>query len=231
MVKRNLFLTFFSTIIIIGAVMTAISYSTRLDSPVLIHVPIIKQKPELYNGCEVTTLAMLLNWTGVAVDKMDLAKEIQKDNTELTKDLDGMIVSWGDPNEGFVGDITGLEIGYGVYHKSIASLLNEYMPEISVDLTGTSFKKILNHVKKGKPVAVWCTSFFKPTEDWVTWEGPNGPVTATFDEHCVLLVGFDLTKQVVYINDPLDGSRGKPIPLEDFKNSWEQLGSQAVSIK
>ena len=56
MVKRNLFLTFFSTIIIIGAVMTAISYSTRLDSPVLIHVPIIKQKP-LYNGCEVTTLA------------------------------------------------------------------------------------------------------------------------------------------------------------------------------
>lgn len=231
MANKNLLILFFSTIIIISALIAAFSYTTKFDSPVLIHVPIIKQKPELYNGCEVTTLTMLLNWTGVPVDKMELAKRIQKDTTDLIKDMDGLIVSWGDPNQGFVGDITGLEMGYGAYHKPVFSLLNQYLPNQGIDLTGSSFTKLLKHMKKEKPIAVWCTSFFKPTEDWVTWESPNGPVTATFDEHCVLLVGFDLTKKVVYINDPLDGSQAKPVPLEDFKNSWEQLGNQAVSLK
>lgn len=204
--------------------------TTPTESPVLIQVPIIEQKPELYNGCEVTTLTMLLNWAGVTVDKLQLADKIQKDNTQVEEDEDGEITYWGDPNRGFVGDITGIDIGYGVYHKPIASLLNQFLPGKAADLTGSTFDQILDHVKQGKPVAIWCTSFFAPTDDWVTWQSANGTVKATFDEHCVLLVGFDRNKKIVYLNDPLDGAASKAVALEDLEKSWEQLGSQAVSV-
>lgn len=209
---------------------TAPPPKTTTESPVLIHVPSIEQKPELYNGCEVTTLTMLLNWAGVTVDKLQLANKIQKDNTKADENEDGNIVYWGDPNRGFVGDITGIDIGYGVYHQPIASLLNHYLPGKAEDLSGSSFQQILDYVKKGKPVALWCTASFTPTDDWVTWESPNGAVKATFDEHCVLLVGYDQNKKIVYLNDPLDGTKAKAVALDNFEKSWEQLGKQAVSV-
>jgi hypothetical protein len=44
----------------------------------LIDVPIACQLPQLKNGCEVTSLSMLLGWAGVHVDKMTLAAQVAK---------------------------------------------------------------------------------------------------------------------------------------------------------
>src|SRR4051794_39043811 len=48
------------------------------QASVLLDVPYIGQNPELPRGCEVTSLAMMLNYVGVSADKMTLASKIEK---------------------------------------------------------------------------------------------------------------------------------------------------------
>ncbi|WP_018132228.1 C39 family peptidase [Effusibacillus pohliae] len=198
-------------------------------SKVEIQVPGQSQEPEYYNGCEVTSVSMLLTAAGHPMDKTELADRIAKDSTPQVVDENGAIISWGDPNVGFVGDITGQQPGYGVYHGPVAKMLNSILPNGAEDLTGRPFDEILGRVAAGKPVIVWTTVDFQPTSGWVKWQGPNGPVKATFDEHAVLLVGYD--DQHVFVNDPLDGSAGKAVDRNSFTTAWEQLGKQAVTFK
>ena len=61
-----------------------------------LNVPIENQMPDLPNGCEVTSLAMLLNYYGINVTKEDLAQKIAH-----VSSYDGNYR--GNPNKGFVG--------------------------------------------------------------------------------------------------------------------------------
>lgn len=61
----------------------------------------------------MTSLLMLLQFKGISVDKMELAKLIRKDSTPY-HDKEGKVF-FGHPNEGFVGDMYNIkEPGYGV---------------------------------------------------------------------------------------------------------------------
>ncbi|TCP58202.1 uncharacterized protein YvpB [Tumebacillus sp. BK434] len=191
-------------------------------------VPIQCQMPELNNGCEVVSLSMLLQHAGKPVSRFQLAEEIAKDLTPLQTDAAGRIVAWGDPNAGFVGDITGRQKGYGVYHGPLAQLLDRHLPGQAQDLSGKPFDKVLESVSSGRPVVAWTTSFFDTTREWVYWSGPRGQVAATFHEHAVLVVGFNQAS--VLINDPLDGKR-KTVSRELFRRSWEMMGKQAVTYQ
>jgi uncharacterized protein YvpB len=191
-------------------------------------VPAQHQLPELPNGCEVTSLSMLMTAVGDPIDKMTLAKEEPVDPTPIAYGPDGSISSWGDPNKGFVGKVNGYP-GYGIYHGPIVALINKILPGKAVDLTGHPFTDILGVVAHHRPVMVWTTADFQPTSDWVTWNSPDGPVHATFSEHAVLLVGYNSTQLI--INDPLDGAKSKPVNRQSFIAAWQQLGRQAVTIQ
>lgn len=195
----------------------------------ILKVPALSQMPTLYNGCEVTSLAMLLSAAHIEKSVFTLARLVPKDPTPLTLGSDGQIISWGDPNIGFVGSITGSSPGYGVYHRPIAKLLDLEDPGQALDLTGDSFAKILAVVASGRPVVVWTTLTFAPVPNLIKWQSPEGPVTATLYEHAVLLVGFD--QNDVFVNNPLNGAQAEATPLQGFKNSWIQMGRQAVTIK
>lgn len=193
----------------------------------LLDAPIISQLPELQNGCEIVSLTMLFQYYGIAKDKLTLAEEMKKDLTPR-KETNGKIEYWGNPNTGFVGDVTGKTKGYGIYNEPLLELLSQYIPN-GVNLTGSSFDDIERSVSEGRPVVVWTTvSFVKPREDqWMTWDSPEGHVRATFQEHAVLLVGYD--KDHVYVNDPLSGKKQLKLEKSTFLPSWEALGKQAIT--
>jgi uncharacterized protein YvpB len=107
-------------------------------------------------------------------------------------------------------------------------LLKKYIPT-GINLTGGTFEDLEQKISDGIPVVVWTTvTFTVPTEkQWVVWDTPSGPVKVTFQEHTVLLVGYD--EKHVYVNDPLGGKKSFKIKKQQFIASWEALGKQALS--
>jgi uncharacterized protein YvpB len=193
------------------------------------NVPLINQNPELPRGCEVTALAMLINFRGIAADKMDLAEEIAKDPTPAAW-VDGR-KHFGNPNTGFVGDMyslgSGANDGLGVYHGPIYDLLLNYFPDTAVDLTGIEFADMLSFVERGNPVWIIITSRFRPlyASDFEVWDTPAGEISVTYRMHSVLITGFD--ENYIYFNDPwgVEEVRGRT----EFAAAWVQMGRQAVT--
>ncbi len=208
-----------------------------LPTSYLIHVPGKDQYPQLPNGCEVTSLAMLMTAVGHPVSKMTLAAKMPVDPTKLvlgtSKTASGTVVHttqfWGNPNVGFVGSVYKAGYGYGIYNGPMYKFLNQLLPGRAQNLTGQPFSAILAHVAEGIPVEAWTTTTFKPTTDWVTWNSPEGLVTATPYEHAVLIVGY--TPGYLYINNPLNGQAAQKVAEAPFIQAWHQLGHQAITVR
>lgn len=198
----------------------------EMPSAAMLDAPIIKQLPELPAGCEITSLTMLLQFSGIAKNKLELAAEMPKDETPIVLESNGSIKFWGNPNTGFVGDVTRKQRGFGIYHTGLFPLLKAYIATAK-DITNEPFEEYERQVAKGIPVIVWTTIDYSVPAKWVTWDTPIGPVQTTFAEHAVLLVGFD--EQNVYINDPLSGLKQKPIDKAQFVESWKALGKQGLT--
>lgn len=196
----------------------------------LIDAEAMSQFPELFNGCEITSLAMLVQYMGLPYGREELIAMLALDPTPVRFDEAGAVAEWGDPDLGFVGDIIGNTMGYGVYHKPIADILDRIWEHGASDLTGEPYMRLEQTVSVGRPVIVWTTSEFAPTDEWVEWRTPEGrTVSATFHEHAVLLVGYD--PEYVYVNDPLTGEQARRTPKAEFVESWQQLGRQAVTFQ
>ena len=193
----------------------------------ILNVPIISQKPELYNGCEVTSLAMLLHYAGFKVSKMDLANQVKKDADPIKENRSGDIVHWGNPDHGFVGDITGEAKGYAVHDKPMEHLMRHYLRNRTLNLTGSAFSVLLNQIVNRKPVLVWTTVHFGPPRTWELWNHGTEQIKATMEIHTVLLVGYD--PHYVYVNDPLSGIQAQKINRQIFLQSWIALGRKALS--
>lgn len=190
---------------------------------ILLTVPVLQQFPELPRGCEVTSLAMLLNFAGVTVDKLTLADEIPT----VPYFSDGY---FGNPHQGFVGNMyTYNQPGLGVYHEVIEDLASQYLPGQVVNLTGENFSSVQKKLNEGKPVWVIVASIFTflPDEQWETWTTKEGEVKITRRMHSVLVTGYD--ENNVYFNDPFYPDQNRSANFENFVTSWTQFGSQAIS--
>lgn len=199
-----------------------------LQQSVQMDVPMIQQLPELPRGCEVTSLAMLLQYHDIDVDKMELAKKVRK-SPETYRIKDGEI-HFGNPYRGFVGDMYSFSTpGLGVYHGPIAELAFEYVGERVYDFTGADFSKVIEQLNKNRPVWVIINAAYDrlPKEAFQTWITEDGPMEITMREHSVLVTGYD--EDYIYFNDPLNIE--SKAPIQSFQAAWEQMGKQAITIK
>lgn len=200
----------------------------KIKEKVLLDAPVIKQFPELPRGCEVTSLAMLLQYKGIQTDKMDLAAKIYKDSTPLKKE--NGIIYWGSPNDGYIGDMYSYSNpGYGVYHEPIRNLAEQFLPGQIVDLTGRDFTELKTYLSQDIPIWVITNTTYKvlPESSFETWQTPDGEVKITYKEHSVLITGYD--EKNIYFNDPISGEKNKAALTEDFISAWKQMGSQAIT--
>lgn len=197
---------------------------------VILDVPIIRQLPELPRGCEVTSLAMLLQDAGVQVDKLTLAEQMKKDPTPFQ--LQNGKVYFGNPHDGFVGDMYSLtKPGLGVYNEPIEQLAKKYLPNQIVNLTGSDFIELQKYLSNGSPIWIITNSTFQklPESAFHEWNTPSGPIKITYYEHSVVITGYD--NDYIYFNDPLTGEKNKKAPKADFLDAWVQMGRQAITYQ
>ncbi|MCW6148134.1 C39 family peptidase [Lactiplantibacillus plantarum] len=191
---------------------------------VKLDVPLVNQMttPRLYNGCEVTSLTMLMNYAHINVTKNELAAKIT--SVPLTYS-DG---EHGNPEYGFVGDITGNDPGLGVYHKPIYKLAKTETSQVK-DLTGANFDTVIEQLEQGRPVWTITTASFAPVSTMQTWQTPQGSVKVTYDMHSVVIVGFNRTKKLIYINNPY-GEKQQAVSWKNFEAAYNQIGKQAIVL-
>ncbi|MEY8444756.1 C39 family peptidase [Enterococcus ratti] len=195
---------------------------------ILLDVPLESQfeEPALENGCEVTSLSMLLTYYGYHTTKNQLAKQLQYVpvfNENGTH---------GDPNEGFVGDISGGDWAMGAYVPSIASLAQQIVKTDyhTFARTDASLKDIKKALQQGHPVWVSVTIDFQvPSEDdFVTWQTHNGKVRVTPLIHACVVTGYD--KKNMYVNDPY-GKKNRSVPIKDFNLIFKAMGGQMLTLQ
>lgn len=196
-----------------------------LAEEIQLDVPLLNQMeaPRLFNGCEVTSLAMLLQYWGMDVTKNELAAQIPRVPLQYSDGKNG------NPNMGFVGNMEDGP-GLGVYHGPIFYLANSNInDQLRVqNLSHYPFSSVLEKVSHGLPVWVITTTSFSPLPDFNTWSTPQGSVEITYKMHSVVITGYD--QEYIYLNDPY-GTKNKKVNKEKFIASWEQMGSQAIVIE
>jgi uncharacterized protein YvpB len=189
----------------------------------LLDVPLLNQldAPRLKNGCEVTSLAMILNFYEIKVTKNELAEKIAKVPLNYPNNLKG------NPNFGFVGDMANGP-GLSVYNGPIYDLAKEYVGEKAVNLTNLPFEDLLKKVGRGVPVWVITTMNLAPGVEFREWNTPQGKVKITLSGHSVVITGYD--EHYIYVNDP-HGYKNRKIEKQTFISAWEEMGRQAIAIE
>ena len=186
-----------------------------------LNVPIENQMPDLPNGCEVTSLAMLLNYYGIKVTKEDLAQKIAH-----VSSYDGNYR--GNPNKGFVGYMSQKNGGWCVYSEPLFNVAQKYTDRIQ-NATGDSFEQIIQLVSSGHPVLIITTLNYKPVHYMQTWHTRDGIVHVTPSSHACVITGYNNNKRTVTVNDPY-GVKNKIVSWSGIEKSYVQQGKQALFI-
>lgn len=199
--------------------------ATLTTQQMVLPVEYISQLPELPTGCEITSLATVLNYLGYTVDKEYLAENY----LAMLDDLDGsfenyFIGSPWDPNS------------WGCFAPAIIKAANAYLADVSSEkkaynISGYTPEQLFAEVQSGNPVIVWITSNLEERTTFSYVELNNGRFFKwPAYEHCVVLIGYDLkAPKSVTLSDPLEGIVTRKYTL--FSSRYRELNRRAVVIK
>lgn len=195
-----------------------------------VEVPLILQKPELPNGCEIVSLASILNFYNYPIDKVTLSDEYLDKSPFYRKN--GKLYG-ADPDIAFSGDPKD-PAGWFVYAPPTVKAGQTYIDEVAgnhnvTDLTGSTEAEIMRYVEEGIPVAIWATRDLKPANYSYGWtlEKDDSYFEAATNLHCMVIYGF--VDDQLYVMDPLEGNM--IYDRATFFMSYESLGNRALVVE
>ncbi len=179
----------------------------------------LNQNPELPTGCEITSLTSVLNYYGINVKKETMADDyLKKGNGSYYK------MFLGNPRDAG---------SFGCMAQPIVDAANLYFKKNNVSMkasnvSGVSFEKILEYVSQGVPMIVWNTMGMAPAYESKTLTLDGREYTWIAPEHCVVVVGYDLDNNEVYVADPMAGMVTRNLKI--FEERYVSLKRQAVYV-
>lgn len=195
----------------------------KSNSQFKLDVDPVLQLPELPTGCEITSLATVLNYYGYDISKTQLADEY----------LECGEVGDTDPNEKFIGSPYDIH-SCGCFSNVIADAAKSFSEKNGCNfkvynLYGLSLDDLYKYVEDGKPVVIWSTIDLKETYRNITWDVDGKEIAWRANEHCMVLIGYDKDNNTCIVSDPLQGI--KEYPRDLFNQRYEELGKQAVVVE
>ena len=190
-----------------------------------INVEKLRQYPNMPTGCEITSLTCLLNFLGFPVTKEVMA-DTYLDKVDYSEATNYTFY------EKFIGD--PYSNGYGCYAPVILRAATEFLADQNssfeaVNISGSPKEEILLTIASGHPIVIWNTLNAMDVEETLQWITPEGEeVYWTVLEHCMLLTGYDLDKDIVYVCDPMKGEA--QYNLTQFFKVYDDMNRQAMTI-
>ena len=191
-----------------------------LPQTVQLDVENIPQNPELPNGCEITSAAIVLNYLGYNADKVTLAEEY----------LPTHVPYWeADPEMEFMGSPFD-ELAFYCLPGAITTAVNAYLANqnsvySALDITGASTSELEMYLAQGTPVLVWTTRAFTDPLYNYTFTLADGSWPYS-NSHCLVLTGCDADNY--YFADPM--LEITSIDRDTFSKRYAEMGSHAVVI-
>ncbi|MBD5144735.1 MAG: C39 family peptidase [Ruminococcus sp.] len=202
------------------------------SNSVYIDMENVLQLPELPVGCEITALTILLRHCGFDADKTDLAKNY-------------LPVSWGNARyedgktykdsffDYFIGD--PFSRGYGCFAGAIEKAANSYIADHGggftvKNISGSHPDVLYDYLAADVPVLCWATDGMIEPEFYETWyDNATGEQLDWYlNEHCFVLAGFNMSADLVTLNDPMKGIIDYNI--NRFETRYDQMHRQAIVI-
>ena len=213
------------------SLMMVSAVQTKMPEQMELDVPLIAQNPELPNGCEATSLTMLLQYLGFDADKMDIAYDHMPRGDVIWRD--GQAVA-PDPETTYIGN-PGDRSGYYILVPGLIDTAESYLKDQestlrAADVSGIDEEGLVELVARRVPVVVWVTKSYEDVayddDEWSTVLDSE-----TFHPyhnlHCVLIVGYD--EDSFLINDPLE-DKAQRVPRDTFMHGFSELGERAMIV-
>lgn len=201
------------------------------SNPVFSDVELQRQTPELPNGCEVTSLAMLLTAAGYPVDKVTLYEQYLP--TESFQILETGRVG-PSPEAAYAGDAASTTGGWYCFEGPVLAAGNAWLNTngglvAMRDLTGLTQAELDALLTAGVPVVAWVTrGYTQPLyAGYFSWILPDGTVYVPYDNlHCVVVTAKSADQY--QIADPLAGWQS--VSAQMFWDSFSSMGCRAVTV-
>lgn len=195
----------------------------------ILPVPYFRQ--EYRQSCEAASLRMALKYKGVDVTDMQLLKLFGYNPKH--RDMANNI--WDDPEQMFVGDVTGGQAegeGYGVYSTAVAKIGPKIGHELQ-SVKGVTAQVVARAIYEGNPVIAWgYWNAESKADSWKTADGKT--VQAVLKAHVRLVYGVQgsLDNPTAFlVHDPFTEDRTRtPWSTVKLMDQFKKFGSATDQI-